>query len=607
MWRIPVLRLSFALAFGVVVGLLSRPATLLAQNAAVDVDSFRPSAFRGDLLGTATSTLSRAGQWSAGFWFGRSGAPLKLVNTEEDKGNYAIVESLLKGTVAGSVAFTPWLSAAAYVPLILGASGEEPPDSEFGYTKVGGGGLGDLRLSVKATLLGGEAEGFGLAVMEDLTFPTAKKDLFAGEAGVSGTTMLIGDWASTGWRIAGNLGYRMRKNADLIGRVVSDEVVLGAGVQAPLVCGTLYGVGSAESRFAVGSEFGNKYTNALEALGGVRLQVGDLAIAGAAGGGLTKATGMPQLRLAFNVQWSPGSGGADACGGPDGDGDGLADDIDRCPLIPGLRQFAGCPDTDNDGLPDLEDKCPKDYGPKDFQGCPDTDGDGLPDHMDKCPDKIGPKDNKGCPIGDADGDGLSDAEDHCPKEAGPKEFKGCPDTDGDGLSDKDDRCPQAPGTEATRGCPDKDGDGLPDIDDKCPDKAGDAEHGGCPVSSKTVVITKEKLVLLDKIFFESGKDTILVQSYDLLKEVARVLSEHPEVKRVRIEGHTDNKGNKGKNIKLSAARAEAVKAFILREGVQSWRLEAKGYGPTRPIASNKTDEGRAKNRRVDFMIVEMGD
>jgi OmpA-OmpF porin, OOP family len=119
---------------------------------------------------------------------------------------------------------------------------------------------------------------------------------------------------------------------------------------------------------------------------------------------------------------------------------------------------------------------------------------------------------------------------------------------------------------------------------------------------KRVEVTKEKLELKDKIYFDTGKSTIKPVSYSLLDEVAKVLNEHGEVKKVRIEGHTDNTGSAKLNTKLSDARAKAVRAYLEKKGVASGRLDAKGYGPSRPAADNATPDGREKNRRVEFMI-----
>jgi outer membrane protein OmpA-like peptidoglycan-associated protein len=123
-----------------------------------------------------------------------------------------------------------------------------------------------------------------------------------------------------------------------------------------------------------------------------------------------------------------------------------------------------------------------------------------------------------------------------------------------------------------------------------------------PPPPPRVVVTKERVELREKIFFETGKATIRPESYGILEEVAAALKSNPEVKRVVIEGHTDNKGGKAVNTKLSKGRAQAVRAFLVKKGVEPARLEAKGYGPSRPVADNATAKGREENRRVEFVI-----
>ncbi|MBS2024598.1 MAG: DUF4398 and OmpA-like domain-containing protein [Deltaproteobacteria bacterium] len=266
-------------------------------------------------------------------------------------------------------------------------------------------------------------------------------------------------------------------------------------------------------------------------------------------------------------------------------------------------------DTDGDGVPDIDDLCPEVPGVKENHGCPlavDRDGDGVPDDIDRCPDKPGPKENFGCPL-DSDGDGIPDKEDKCPNEPGPKENQGCPDrdTDGDGLIDRKDACPNVPGPAENAGCPwaDKDGDGVPDKDDKCPDEPGPKENAGCPRRQTLIIVRADRIELKQQIRFANGKSTILSPSFNMLRQVAQALKDAPAVK-FRIEGHTDNTGSLETNTKLSQARADAVKLFLVAQGVPDSQLTAQGYGPTRPIASNATKAGKAANRRVEFRKIE---
>lgn len=180
------------------------------------------------------------------------------------------------------------------------------------------------------------------------------------------------------------------------------------------------------------------------------------------------------------------------------------------------------------------------------------------------------------------------------------------DRDGDGVPDDVDRCPDEPGPPELDGCPDRDGDGIPDWEDKCPDQPGPPENDGCPLgmNEPLVVITANKLTLHDSINFDTGKDTIKPQSYPVLDQVAKLLNEHPEMKRIRVEGHTDNVGNATYNKELSQRRAQSVVRYLVSKGVAESRLVPAGYGFEQPIASNATALGRAKNRRVAFTVLQ---
>jgi len=238
----------------------------------------------------------------------------------------------------------------------------------------------------------------------------------------------------------------------------------------------------------------------------------------------------------------------------------------------------------------------------------DRDADGVPDKFDRCPDVWGPQSNHGCPEADSDSDGVIDREDHCPQQPGPAANAGCPpepDSDGDGVKDKLDRCPRVPGPASQDGCPDKDDDGVPDHLDKCPDKKGKVEADGCPSRAHIkVVVRKQSIQLKEKIHFEFGKAKIQRRSYPLLDQVAATLKAHPEIKKLRIEGHTDSRGSAAYNQRLSQRRAQAVVNYLVRRNIARDRLVAKGFGESRPIASNKTAKGRAQNRRVEMIILE---
>ncbi|AMJ65115.1 OmpA family protein [Hymenobacter sp. PAMC 26628] len=274
-------------------------------------------------------------------------------------------------------------------------------------------------------------------------------------------------------------------------------------------------------------------------------------------------------------------------------------------LTAGVRANIGkAKDTDGDGVSDKKDKCPDTpTGVKvDLNGCPlDTDGDGVPDYQDKCPDVKGLAALQGCP--DADGDGVADNDDKCPNTpAGTKvDASGCPlDTDGDGVADYLDKCPDTPAgvkVDAT-GCPvDTDGDGVPDYQDKCPDRAGPATNKGCPeMKAETKKVLNEATKYIN---FDFNKATLKPSSFPKLEQMVQIMNEYPDYS-LSIAGHTDSKGDDNYNLRLSYERAAAARKYMLSKGITAERIEARGYGETKPIADNKTAAGQAKNRRVDF-------
>ncbi|MDM4771757.1 thrombospondin type 3 repeat-containing protein [Solimonas sp. SE-A11] len=314
----------------------------------------------------------------------------------------------------------------------------------------------------------------------------------------------------------------------------------------------------------------------------------------------------------------------------DSDGDGVPDRLDKCPNTPkGVTVYSdGCPvDTDGDGVPDYLDKCPG--TPKgtavDANGCPaDSDGDGVPDSLDKCPGTprgvmVGPD---GCPI-DSDGDGIPDAYDKCPNTpkgviVGPD---GCPaaDADGDGVPDFMDKCPETPRGVAVGpdGCPlDSDGDGIPDYLDECPRSPPGAKvlPNGCALTGDCRKPRPGEAVdangcALDKNFilrgvkFEFDSDRLTEPAKLILNEVAETLKAYPTIK-VDLEGHTDNVGTDAYNLGLSERRANSVKTYLAGRGIEAPRMNPVGYGESRPIDTNDTEEGREENRRVELKVIE---
>jgi len=217
---------------------------------------------------------------------------------------------------------------------------------------------------------------------------------------------------------------------------------------------------------------------------------------------------------------------------------------------------------------------------------PDDDNDGIPNRIDGCPEQAEDKD------GIDDGDG-------CPDEREP-------DRDSDGVPDKIDACPDQVGLQELDGCPDKDGDQIPDNVDKCPDQRGPPDLQGCPPpeEEEEVVLESERIRINNQILFEFGSDRIDPRSFKLLDEVAAVLTKNPDAGPVLIEGHTDNVGSRDANLSLSKRRAKSVENYLIGKGIASKRLRSEGYGFDKPIATNDTPLGRAKNRRTEFKLLD---
>ena len=231
----------------------------------------------------------------------------------------------------------------------------------------------------------------------------------------------------------------------------------------------------------------------------------------------------------------------------DRDGDGILDDVDRCPDVAGLASLKGCPDRDGDGIADIDDRCPDVPGILRYEGCPepDRDKDGIYDVFDKCPDVFGLARYQGCPI---------------------------PDTDGDGINDEDDKCILTPGP---------------------------ASNFGCPVISETII--QKVNVAAKNVFFATGSAKLLPKSFPPLKTVAKILTDNPSFK-IIVEGHTDSTGKHDMNMKLSDDRAASVATYLKSVGIDESRIRSEGFGPDRPIAANKSISGRAANRRVEMKL-----
>jgi OmpA-OmpF porin, OOP family len=520
--------------------------------------------------------------------------PLVLYQNDGDDRVGNVVSDQLFVHLGASLALWERLSVSANLPLALVNDGGSPTSGAQAFASPSGAALGDLRLGARYRFVGDPTSAFQLGLSGYLWLPTGDQDSFAGDGGVRALPALVANGEIGNFVYAANAGITLRGERKFAATTLGTQIQFGAAV----------GLLAAEKKLQIGPElYGTTTTSSaferdttnLEAILGAKYRVGPIVLGAAAGPGITRGLGTPTLRAILSVAYVPLPEAERAPS--DRDKDGILDEYDACPDRFGIAStnpnFNGCPDTDKDTVFDAEDACVDEPGkrtkdPK-TNGCPeakDRDKDGIADDDDACPDEPGvvsddPKKN-GCPA-DRDGDGIFDKNDACP------DIKGKPDPDPE-----------------QNGCPgDTDGDTIRDDQDACPKEKGkrdpDPEKNGCP---SLVRVTGTEIVILQQVQFKTASDVILPASDDLLQQVAAVLKEHTEITKIEIQGHTDNRGNPDYNQKLSQRRAASVVKWLSqRGGVETARLSPKGYGKDEPVDTNDTEEGRQKNRRVQFKIL----
>lgn len=616
---------------------------------AIDFERFRPPADTFGYANTHSSATLGHLQVGVGLWGTYVDDPLVLTRDgqriigpgpEFPDGmiDTRSVVNLQAGIGLGNV-----FSFTFDLPVVVWQEGFEPagPGSTSQTNDLLSSGVGDLRLTPKFTLLNIEkGRPVGLALLAEASVPTGSERSFIGEGDPTITPMAVLELADGSVRdrehhvrFALNAGGRFKAPDAFHDVPFTNELIYRAGFAIAPSPAIELGVDLAGV-----SSGGRNAQNPLELLPWLKLLPVDIAVVTmGAGIGLIEGAGAPDFRVfggaTLGPKFDPRS--------MDRDGDGIPNKYDACPNVPedidGFEDHDGCPDPDNDGdgILDIYDACPND--PEDFDGfededgCPDldNDGDGIPDLQDACPndpeDFDGWMDHDGCPDPDNDGDGILDIYDACPNAAetfnGFQDEDGCPDdkpfvdTDGDGYSDDIDKCPFEPedfdGFQDEDGCPDpdNDGDGILDIHDACPNDPetfnGYQDEDGCPdVAPSRVMVERTHISISEMIFFEVNKADIKQVSFDLCDEIANVIIENPDVRRIRVEGHTDSDGPDSYNLRLSQSRAESVVAYLVSRGVEPARLEPVGFGESRPIVDNNSPENKAKNRRVEFVIVE---
>ncbi len=577
------------------VPIATRAQTAIEPNMAIS--RFSPSPAGDRFFGVQSPFVAGDGVGHAMLLFDYAYRPLVLRRTSDGTDIGDVVSNQWTMHLNGTLAMWHRLNINLDVPIVLAQNGDDPTVNGTTFVSPSGAAFGDVRIGARLRIFGEYYDPFQLAVGGYLWTPTGPEKSYVSDNTVRGMPFVgIGgyhDWIL--WSLVA--GADIRRPQDFADSGQGTMIRWGAGLGFLVDDKKHLQVGPELTVTMTPRDLQKRTVNAEILAGGRYRVIDDLEVGLAVGPGLSYGTGTPVVRLVTSVAYTPKPEPAPA----DRDRDGIVDAQDACPDTPGVRS---------------ENKAK--------HGCPpscDKDGDGIVDGRDACPETPGiPSENpqqNGCPRrpGDRDQDGIFDADDACPDKPGiahdNPEKHGCPpppDRDEDGVIDVEDACPGIPGPRtndpATTGCPDQDGDGIPDHKDACPKQKGlpnaDPTKHGCP----DVVVTAKEIVILEKVEFDTGKATIKSVSFPLLDKVANVLKKHTEFLLVEVQGHTDNRGTRQMNIGLSQRRAKSVRQALISRGIAADRLSSKGYGPDKPVADNKTDEGRQQNRRVQFKILK---
>jgi outer membrane protein OmpA-like peptidoglycan-associated protein len=459
----------------------------------------------------------------------------------------AHVPWLVQGTLLVGVSVFDFFSFGVSLPLVLTRA---ELNGAGASTRSG---AADLGAYISGAFIATKRTRVGWQLSASL--PTATKGTFAGEP-FSLTPGFAISHELRNTTLALQLGYHLRKRQVIVGIERDDELLAKLGVQHAIATNlaaiaelrTQLGIGGLRvSRAEIGAEIdvGARIGN---------LDFGELDVGvGTAAWPGERGVGAPNFRVFLSLRRGFGPRGCSS--GPE-DFDGFQDADDCADL-----------DNDHDGVLDADDACRND-----------------------AEDRDGFRDEDGCPDSDNDADGLADARDVCPDDS----------EDADGFEDQD-GCPE----------PDNDQDAVADGADRCrldpEDRDGFEDEDGCPeVGPEQQIVTRSgaRLLLSNRIYFEDQSDILRAVSTPQLDALAATFKELPGSPRLRVEGYSDDKGTQDQNVDLSYRRARAVVEYLKRQGIAAARLEYVGRGKQNPLGPNDSPEGRALNRRVEFVLVE---
>jgi len=520
-----------------------------SRSTGFDAENFHPAITSGGYFGVDGAFVAPHLGFSAGLWLSYGHDPLVLRRGNATAGE--IIVRQLGMDLIGSFAVLDRLEIGLDLPFFPYQLNDT---RTVAIPNLASGGVGDLALEVKGLLWAPHwaHQRFGLAGILGATFPTGDSSSFMGQGSVTGRFRLVAEYQSRWVHGSVEAGVVARGGRDFADLHVGSQFQYGVGLAVPVPKGFAI-VG--EVRGLVGLEMPKGFTfTAAEApaelAAGLRWRARfGLEIDAAVGVGLTRGYGVPdRARAIFGIKYVS----------PEKPKRPPPPPRELLPVSPPVAPPAPPPDADEDGVPDDVDQCPTQPGPKSNHGCPppDLDKDGVPDVDDRCPDKPGVKENQGCPDFDSDGDGYVDRLDKCPFE--PETWNGVDDDDG------------------------------------CPDQ---------PAALAAVV--GDHIVIFEPVLFERDGSVVDKRSTKLLGIVGKILNLRADILKLRIEGHMDNKMPPLEGLELSRARAAAVRRWLIDNGkVDPKRLTAQGFGSDRPIADNRDFIGRAKNRRIEFVIMQ---
>lgn len=534
-----------------------------------DIQQFQPMPdLRQNFFGTSSADVAHHMNWSAFALFNYADDPLVLLDDNNER-----VDSLVasQGTLhlLGSIALFDLFEIGVDVPLIMLQGAGEIPLSTVAAQDASFG-IGDLRLVPKAQLLNTRshqnAQGIALAFLVDLHLPTGESASLQGGDLRIGPRVAFDAVLAGGLRLAANVGYQYRPETQLENLSVNDTFGWALAAELPIV-----------DAFSVTTEFFGRITPAdgieredspTEFLLGGKALLGPTYLVGGGGLGLVNGYGTPDWRAFLGFGFAtprPAMEVAEPTPEPDCYEDSVATD---CPDLPAMECADGVLVTY--GALCVEGECQ--YESNEFE----------------C--------GTGMECGTVDGDAACVPEPDCR-------------VDGDCTEIPSPVCYQAAITTYGGAC--LDGTCVYEgTVTKCEEGHICGTEDGQPVCVKELVkidVETRRIELSETVFFETGKADIESRSFGMLDQVATILNENPQVTKIRIEGHTDNRGRRAMNMELSKARAASVLTYLVSKGIDAERMESEGFGPDKPIAGNNDEAGRARNRRVEIHIVEQGE